>query len=153
MFLEYVDNKLNAADRAVVETHLRSCAGCQARAEGFHAVSRVLSDWETPEISPWFNARLRQRIAEEEALTWNWRRALDWLRQPLTATAFAAMLVVASTAVWMARPAIAPAAPNPVPVQAKQHVDELMPVVDDFEMLANFDVITELKTPRPKSRL
>jgi hypothetical protein len=148
VFLNYA--KLSAADRATADAHLAACAGCRTRMEGFRAVSSALDEWETPELSPWFNARLRRRIAEEEALQWSWRRAFDWLRRPATATAFAAVLVLGTTAVWMARPAIPPAPVAPPPVH---HADELLPVVEDFEMLANFDAITELKTKAKKSEL
>src|SRR5437899_8220352 len=149
LLLEDLKSKLAGADRAAFERHLASCEGCRQRAEGFRSVSQVLDDWDTPEISPWFNARLRQRIAAEEALGWNWQRALGWLKQPATAAAFATILAVGSLTVWVARPAVQPA---PAPVVAEGHqVDELNAVVDDFDMLANFDVITDLKADRKKS--
>jgi anti-sigma factor RsiW len=149
---DYVSGRLHGADRAAAESHLAACAGCRERAEGFGLVARVLDDWDTPEISPWFNARLRQRIASEEAARWNWTRPLEWLRRPATAAAFATILVAGSAAVWIARPAEVKA---PVKVQAPvQHkTDELMPVVDDFDMLANFDVITELKDKPKKNEI
>jgi len=154
LFLDFLSASLDAADRVAVSEHLASCDGCRTRAEGFRMVSRTLDAWETPEISPWFNARLRQRIAEEEARVWNWRVAFGWLRRPATAAAFAAVLMVASAAVWMARPA-----PKPVPVEARQNpqTDELMSSREDFDMLADFEVITELnqnqKTTKPNSKM
>ena len=152
VILDYVSGRLNGADRAAAGIHLAACSVCRERAEGFGLVARVLEDWDTPEISPWFNARLRQRIANEEAARWNWTRTLDWLRRPATAAAFAAILVAGSATVWMARPAEVPAPVNVQgPVQHK--TDELMPVVDDFDMLANFDVITELKDKAKKSEI
>jgi hypothetical protein len=156
MILDYVSGRLHGADRAAAGIHLASCTGCRERAEGFGLVARVLEDWDTPEISPWLNARLRQRIASEEAGRWtalgNWTRVLDWLRRPATVAAFATILVAGSAAVWMAGPTEVPA---PVKAQAPvQHkTDELMPVVDDFDMLASFDVITELKDKPKKSEM
>ena len=153
--LDYATGRLSGADRVSAEHHLTLCQGCRERAEGFRAVAQVLEDWDTPQISPWFNARLRQRIAariaSEEALGWNWRRALGWLAQPVTAAAFAAVLIVGSLAVWTSRPATHPATPiatQPAIAQDQQkaQVDELLPVVEDFDMLANFEVIQDMKT-------
>jgi hypothetical protein len=148
----------NSADRIAVEHHLTACQSCRERAEGFSSVAKVLEDWDTPAISPWFNARLRQRIAAEEAQAWSWQRVFDWsrewLRKPVTAAAFAAVLMVGSLAVWTSRPGpVSPSAlPGPVAKQEAQkpQVDELMPVVEDFDMLANFEVIQDLKTSAPK---
>jgi hypothetical protein len=162
MLLDYAAGRLAGADRASAENHLTFCQGCRERAEGFRAVARVLEDWDTPQISPWFNARLRQRIAAEEALGWNWRRALGWLAQPVTAAAFIAVLMVGSLAVWTSRPSERPALqlaarPAMSPDQQKPQVDELLPVVEDFDMLADFEVIQDLKSTGPaktsKSRM
>src|SRR5580693_3557320 len=149
VLLDYTAGRLAGADRAAAEQHFAVCAGCRGRATGFRAVAAALEDWDTPPISPWFNARLRQRIVAEEALGWNWRRALGWLAQPATAAAFAAVLMVGSLAVWTSRPSAHPApqvAVKPV-VQnpQKPQVDELMPVVEDFDMLADFEVIQDMK--------
>jgi hypothetical protein len=164
VLLDFAAGRLAGADRVSAEHHLSVCQGCRERAEGFRAVAQVLEDWDTPQISPWFNARLRQRIAAEEALGWSWARALAWtsawLKKPVTAAAFAAVLMVGSLAVWTSRPSTLPApqiARQPV-VQdpQKAQVDELMPVVEDFDMLADFEVIQDMKmasaakTPRNK---
>src|SRR5689334_13544087 len=133
--LDYINGKLAPADRTAAQQHLAVCQECRVRAEGFRAVSTAMDDWDTPEISPWFNARLRQRIAAEEAAGWSWQRAWDWFKQPVAATAFAAILIMGSLAVWTARPTVEPAkqAGNVVHPGHKDHqVDELMPVVDDF---------------------
>ncbi len=152
MLLDYVSGRLARADRAPLEEHLTVCQGCRERAEGFRSVAQVLESWETPEISPWFNARLRQRIAAEEALGWNWRRSFDWLKQPVTATALAAVIMMGSLALWTSRPATQPATKIAAaavmhPDQEKPQVDELLPVVEDFDMLADFEVIQDLKSP------
>src|SRR5574341_2381839 len=75
LLIEYLDGVLNPAGRATVETHLAACAGCRERVESFRAVSRALDAWETPEVSPWFNARLHAKIAESESKA-SWPDAL-----------------------------------------------------------------------------
>jgi anti-sigma factor RsiW len=151
VLLDYAAGRLAGADRASAEQHLTVCPGCRERAAGFRAVAQVLEDWDTPQISPWFNARLRQRIARieaDEALGWNWRQAFGWLTRPVTAAAFAAVLMVGSLAVWTSRPSTVPqiAAKPVVQDQQKAQVDELLPVVEDFDMLADFEVIQDMKT-------
>jgi len=155
VLLDYTAGRLAGADRASAEQHFAGCASCRERVAGFRAVAQVLEDWDTPPISPWFNARLRQRITAEEALGWNWRRALGWLLQPATAAAFAAVLMVGSLALWTSRPSAHPAPQAAVkPIvqdQQKPQVDELMPVVEDFDMLADFEVIQDMKNPSAKT--
>jgi len=149
VLLDYTAGRLSGADRASAEQHFAECPGCRRRAAGFRAVAQVLEDWDTPPLSPWFNARLRQRIAAEEALGWNWQRVLGWLAHPAAAAAFAGVLMVGSLAVWSARPSVHPAPPvaaKPAVQQQKPQVDELMPVVEDFDMLADFEVIQDMKT-------
>jgi hypothetical protein len=160
VFLDFATGKLSGAARVTAEKHLASCEGCRTRLAGFQAVSNVLDEWETPELSPWFNARLRQRIAaraaEEEASRWSWLHAFDWLKRPATATAFAAVLAMGSAAMWMARPSTESTPTAPPAKQAKQapaQADELLPVVEDFDMLANFDAITDLKPKVKKSEI
>jgi anti-sigma factor RsiW len=151
VLLDYTAGRLAGADRASAERHLAACPGCRERSQGFRAVAQVLEDWDTPPISPWFNARLRQRIAAEEALGWNWQRAFGWLAHPAGAAAFAGVLMVGSLAVWTARPSVQSApqvAVKPmVQDQQKPQVDEIMPVVEDFDMLADFEVIQDMKSP------
>ncbi|SRR5579871_41409 len=149
LMLDYAAGRLAPGDRASAEGHFAVCEGCRRRAEGFRAVSAVLEDWETPEISPWFNARLRARIAEEESFEWNWKRAFAWLAQPAAVAAFAAVVAVGSLAVWTSRPDVNVVAPKQAisnPARPNPKVDELMPVVEDFDMLADFEVIQDMKT-------
>lgn len=150
--IDYAAGKLAGAERASLAEHWAQCPGCRGRAEGFSLVSRVLDDWDTPEISSSFNRRLRQRIAAEEALGWNWERVIGWLRRPATAAAFAAMLLMGSITVWQSRPAPV-LAPSPEEVARLHPTDEIMTVVDDFDMLASFDVITEMKDQHQKSKI
>lgn len=142
LLIEYLDGRLHPGERSTVEHHLTSCAGCKARAEGFRSVSQVLEAWEAPETSPWFNARLRRRIASFEAAHWDWRAQLRFLLKPVYAAAMGTMLVVGSLALWNSRPGTAP---KTVTSAEHQRMDEIIPVVDDYEILANFEVLTDLK--------
>lgn len=148
LLIEYVDGRLAAAaSRTSVEDHLRTCAGCRARVEGFRSVSQVLDGWEAREISPWFTARLRQRIAVQEAASWRaWAEGLRLLLHPGYATAMGFLIVAGSLAVWNTRPASAPKAP----IVAQQRIEETTPVVNDYEILADFDVLSDLEKKENK---
>ena len=126
LLIEYVDGRLAAAGRTTVEDHLKSCAGCRTRVEDFRSLSQVLDAWEAPEISPWFNARLRRRIAAKEAEGWGWggwwvwSERLRFLLHPGYAAAMGVMVVAGSLAVWNARPA--PVLKAPVAEIGRAHV-------------------------------
>ncbi len=146
VMMEYLDGVLDAGERAHVESHLASCTDCQARVEGFRRVSQALESWETPETSPWFNARLRRRIAAYEASRWDWRAQFRFLLKPSYAAAMATMIVAGSIALWNVGPGPAPS-PVITEHQRVQHqkMEEIIPLVDDYEILANFEVLTDLK--------
>ncbi len=152
--MEYMDGRLPDQERAEVDQHLASCRECAIRLEGFRTVSLRLDGWEAPEVSPWFNARLRQRIAEETVWS-RWGLAgLRSLLRPAYAYAMAAILVVGSLVVWNTRPAPpvqkAQAPKAAAASAAAQRLDEIMPVVDDYDILANFDMLGELKPAKSK---
>ncbi len=146
--IEYLDGVLNASRRADVERHLAACADCHARLEGFRSVSVALDVWEAPEVSPWFNARLWRRIAEAEAVRWNWRTILGAVLRPSYVAALSVVMVVGSIAVWQqpqVRKAPAPTVSQPA------SVDDVLRVAEDYELLSNFDALAELqKDPRGK---
>jgi anti-sigma factor RsiW len=142
--IEYLDGALQAVQRAELERHLATCPDCQARLEGFRSVARVLETWDAPEVSPWFNARLRRRIAEWEGSSWNWRAVSQALLRPSYVVALAMVLMVGSLAVWNAAPAYK--APSTAPAQAHP-VDDVARVAEDYDLLANFDVLPDLQKP------
>jgi anti-sigma factor RsiW len=61
--LEYVENQLPAAERALVETHLAGCAKCRAFAQQLQYLDAQLTHTlKAPRLSPAFQSKLRQRI-------------------------------------------------------------------------------------------
>ena len=152
LWIEYLDGRLAAGDRATLERHLASCAGCAERVRDFRAVSAALDSWEAPEVSPWFDARLRRRIAAEAAGPWGWLGRLRAALRPAYALGLAAVLLAGSLVIWNRRPAlVAHNAPAPKPTAVeKQRLEEIMPVVEDYDILANFEMLGELKQEKNK---
>jgi len=159
----YVHGMLEAREEGEIRAHVEQCAQCRSAVEEFRKLDAVLDEWQPTEPSPWFDARVRAAVAASEPppargfLSFEWGR---WL-----APALLVVLVVAGSLVVYRsrRPQVVPQptarqeAPKPAaPVPATPvspvlpgEADELslyqnLPVLEDYEMLANFDVLSEL---------
>ncbi len=75
-----------------VREHLASCAACAEEVASLRRTMNLLDEWESPEPSPYFSARLRARMREEHtAQPAGW---FAWLRRPAVVTAAAALMAV-----------------------------------------------------------
>ena len=135
--IAYLDGRATAAQRREVEEHLAVCAGCGARAAGFQRVSSLLDEFPAADPSPYFDARLRTRLAADPRRRW-WSL---WIPQPRLALATAALVVLGA---WVA--AIPPEAPLPNSAQAEEDFRLIkdMHVLENYDVLANFDALSEL---------
>jgi anti-sigma factor RsiW len=136
--LAYVDGRLKENERPDVEKHLAACAPCRLRVEEFRAVSSLLEELPVIEPSPAFDARVRALVAAEPVKT-NW---WAWLRVP-PRVAFAASALLVASLVFGYRSRIA----EPV-----VHVDDAqmmqdLPVLEDHDVLTNFEPLKELPPP------
>lgn len=140
LWLPYLDGRLSSQERSILETHLAGCAACAARLEGFRLVSGALESWEAPAPSPWFDARLRHRIAADSAT----RGLAGWLgaRLPSFPLSVAALLFLAALVVWSG--GTQHALPPEQLVDASK-MEELLHVMDEVELLNDFEVLGELK--------
>ena len=168
----YAHGMLGPRERISLATHLTACSACRAVVEDYEKLDRVLDEWKGVEASPWFDARAWQALvaAAQPAPWWRpWNR--QWTR--LLAPAFAAVAVLVSLAIYRAhqpphlslsisssaahRPATLSKVPAPAfsasseRVQGPTAEDELnlyrnLPVLEDYDLLANFDVLSELST-------
>jgi anti-sigma factor RsiW len=75
-----------------VREHLRSCAACAGELASLQQTMTLLDEWQTPEPSPYFDARLRARVREEAAAPA--RSWLAWVRRPLVAAVAAVLVAV-----------------------------------------------------------
>ena len=153
-------------ERSAMTAHVQSCADCRKVFESYHRLDDVLEQWNpAADASPWFDARLRAAAASRQP-------ARDvggffglafsrWLAIPVLAS----LLVVAGVIAYRRAPHGAPAHPAQVaavhvpaaPSQTRSHTpappqngaQELsmyqnLSVLEDYDMLAGFDVISEL---------
>lgn len=141
LWIPYLDGKLPVRQREVMDAHLRACADCAARARDFGLVSEWLGQWEAPAPSPWFNARLRQRIAATPAPGW-----FDWLPafSPSLPLGVAALLFLGALLIWSGG---GQSALPPAQVVTVERTDEVIHAVEEVNLLSDFDLLSELKKP------
>ncbi|MEP6961346.1 MAG: zf-HC2 domain-containing protein [Acidobacteriota bacterium] len=86
LLIGYLENTLPVPQRAELDLHASTCAECRA----LLAVQSTLDDYEVPEVSANFDARLYAKIAQQEAKPrwWNVR-----VLAPMTAAAAAVLAV------------------------------------------------------------
>jgi anti-sigma factor RsiW len=136
--LEYVDGRLNASEWPDVEKHLAACAPCRLRVEEFRAVSGLLDELPVIEPSPAFDTRVRALVAAEPVKT-NW---WAWLTvSPRTAFAASALL---AAALWLGYRS-GQVGPTPQVDDAQMMQD--LPVLEDHDVLTNFEPLKELPAP------
>ena len=138
--LPYVDGRLTASEQSEVEKHLAACAACRVRVSEFRAVSGLLDELPQIEPSGAFDARVRARVAAEPVkLSW-WA----WLAPSPRVAVLATMLLVAM--VWIGlRPGPMKTPANVADSNVAASIDPNdLPVLENFDVLANFDALTDL---------
>jgi anti-sigma factor RsiW len=142
--IAYLDRRANSAERLVVEEHLTSCAACRTRAEEFRKVWNVLDEMPVQEPSLGFDARIRQRIADEPRPGWfRW-----FVPQPRLALSMALLVALC---VWVSRLprdySTTATMPAPVTEQQQYQVIENLGVLENYDVLSKFDALSELPAP------
>ena len=78
---EYRESFIESSLPAETQAHVSSCAACaQAWAE-HQKVFALLDEWKAPEVSPFFDTRLKALVREAKAEEAN-AGAFGWLRKP-----------------------------------------------------------------------
>jgi anti-sigma factor RsiW len=137
--LGYIDGRLKESDQLEVEKHLAACTACTVRVNEFRMVGSLLDELPMIEPSEAFDVRLQARIAAEPVKQDWW----SWLGAAPRVLVAASMLLLAS--VWVGhRPDATNVATN-APEESQQTVqDQDLPVLENYDILANFEPLTEL---------
>ena len=142
----YFDGKASASVRREVEAHLAACAACRVRAEEFRALDALLEELPSVEPAPSFDARVRARVAAEPRRAWLWA----WLEPSPRFAVSAALLLM--LAIWVGtRPLEAPAEAKLTPDAEFSMIKDL-PVLENYDVLANFDALDALPAKRPAEK-
>lgn len=145
--LAYTAGKLDGRTRLALESHLESCAGCREFVRGQNAVWSALDLWEAAPVSPDFDRRLYQRIAQQvswwDVLLAPFRPAF---RHALPVAAAAGVVLMA--AVLMERPAAPPVAKQPATAQVETlRPDQVEHALAEVEMLDQFNHLMRAGSP------
>ena len=141
--LGYLDGRLNESERLDAEKHLAACAACRLRVNEFRAVSGLLDELPVIEPSPAFDVRVHARVAAEPVKESWWA----WLRVSPRVAFAASMLLLA--AIWMGyyqRPQQVQL-PWSDPVEADAQMMQDLPVLEDHDVLSNFEPLKDLPGP------
>jgi anti-sigma factor RsiW len=140
--MPFVDGRLKPGEQREIEVHLASCATCRLRVNEFRAVAGLLDELPQIEPSVAFDARVRARVAAEPVKQSWWAAFAPSPRAALAAS----MLLLA--AIWIEsrpRPATGEhqnAAVNPASIDPND-----LPLLENYDILANFEPLTELPQP------
>ena len=129
--LGYVDGRLRESERLEVENHLAECAACRLRVSEFRAVSGLLEELPMIEPSAAFDLRVRARVAAEPVKQSWW----GWL-MPAPRVAVAALGLMVAT-IWVGMHT----------KNQPQIAQEDIPVLENYDVLSNFEPLTELPQP------
>jgi anti-sigma-K factor RskA len=141
-----------------VEKHIASCAACAAHLRELRETMALLDEWQAPEPSPYFDARVRARLSEERRKEMarpaaGWLSWLNWLQRPAWAMSLAAVLFAGALAVGIGgksyfyqTEAIATTPPSlGLPVEPGTAVGDLQALDRNDDLYADFDMLDELQ--------
>src|SRR3982074_1312395 len=141
--MPYVDGRLKIGEQREVEAHLAACPACRLRVSEFGAVSGLLDELPQIEPSAAFDARVRARVAAEPVKQSWWTVFAPSPRAALAAS----MLLLAG--IWIGSPSsdvsTTSGGANGSTAQAIDPND--LPVLENYDILANFGALTELPEP------
>jgi hypothetical protein len=140
--LEYIDGRLKEKEQREMEKHLAACSACNVRVNEFRSVSSLLDELPQIEPSAAFDVRVRARIAAEPVKQDWWA----WLGAAPRILVAASMLLLAT--VWVGHRQLDGtnmANSNGDETQIMQ--DQDLPVLENYDVLANFEPLTELSQP------
>jgi anti-sigma factor RsiW len=140
--LGYIDGRLKESEQREMEKHLAACPACTVRVNEFRSVSSLLDELPQIEPSAAFDVRVRARIAAEPAKQDWW----SWLGAAPRVLVAASMLMLAT--VWVGhRPADNTNMANSNGDETQIMQDQDLPVLENYDVLANFEPLTELSQP------
>jgi anti-sigma factor RsiW len=162
----FVHEMLEPGEADRVRRHVAGCTECARTAEEYHRLDATLDYWNTAEPSPWFDAKVRTRVAASEKKNSGF---LGFVRvRALTAGVAAIVLILGALVVFnhqgvvenqqsastqqqpvatSAQPEVPPtteAARQPLPAEEQLKMDENLSLLEDYEVVANFDALSEL---------
>jgi anti-sigma factor RsiW len=162
----FVHQMLDPHEAEGMRQHVAGCAECRRAAEKYGRLDAALDDWSGAEPSPWFDAKVRERVARsahEDPEFFGFGRV-----RALMAGMAAIVLIVGALVVFHHRQvaenhqsaisrqqpeatAAPPEAPErteaqrrPLPAAEQLKMDENLSLLEDYDVVSNFDALSEL---------
>jgi anti-sigma factor RsiW len=131
-----------------VQEHLATCSVCAQEVASLRQAMTLLDEWQAPEPSPYFSARLRARMREEHANeSFGW---LAWLRRPAVLTAAAALMAVGVGMLggvrWKLDHQPTVATINASPAMTASAVSDLQYLDNNADLFSDFDALDDSQT-------
>jgi anti-sigma factor RsiW len=142
--LGYVDGRLKESERLDAEKHLAACGACRVRVNEFRAVSSLLEELPVIQPSDAFDARVHALVAAEPVKQHGW-----WAWFSLSPRVAFAAAVLALAMVWMGYSSRQVGLPPMDMAQADAQMMQDLPVLEDHDVLTNFEPLKELPPPVP----
>jgi Putative zinc-finger len=162
----FIHQMLNPQEAEGVRLHLAKCSECRQVVEEYRQLDLVLNDWTAPEPSPWFDAHVRARMAasgKEKSGFLGFGKVRTQVVGVLSVVLIVAgFIAIHQRQMQKASTSIAgPAVPQmnqttpqyagatevqvqSLPAEEELKMDENLSVLEDYDMLANFEVLSEL---------
>ena len=148
---EFVEHMLKPREEEAVQSHVAGCSECGRIVEEYQKLHVTLDDWKAAEPTPWFDARVRASAASSGVEA----RGFPIMgRMRTLAVGVLSLFLVVGSFVAVHRYRLREnAMANQIwnngqgpAFTADQEVKmyENLPVLEDYDMLANFDVLSEL---------
>jgi len=141
--LGYIDGRLKEKEQREMEKHLAGCPACTVRVNEFRSVSSLLDELPQIEPSAAFDVRVRARIAAEPVKQDWW----SWLGAAPRILVAASMLLLATVWVGHRKPDSTNTAISNTRDETQIIQDQDLPVLENYDVLANFEALTELSQP------
>jgi anti-sigma-K factor RskA len=140
LIIGYTARTLDADARAGFARHLETCAECRQGVADQQAVWSALEEWQPVSVSPGFDAKLFERIAQEDSAS-PWRRMFrDWGWRPAVPVA-AALAVLIGTFLLKDPDSAAIPAPAVSQSQASVQIEQKLELaLDDMDLLKQIGV-------------
>lgn len=90
----FSDGELSETVETLISEHLKSCDSCQKELEGLAQVYDILSVMDEVEVSPFFMTRLKQRIADQEAIRRVHFPSIEWIRRAVVPVGATALILI-----------------------------------------------------------
>ena len=139
----YLQQFLSSEEEGLIRTHLASCRACHRIQQEYQKLDGLLGEWQAPEPTPEFSARVRQAVnAMPEKGPWSlW--GFQWPR--VWAPSVAALILAAVGILFQ------PSTQGPpeqivstVTVEEELALLSELPLLEDYDLLEEFDILSEL---------